>query len=40
LDKELVILTESCHLILLDKQMPQVQLMTHEFIQDVLKRNP
>ena len=40
LDKELVIITESCHLILLDKQMPEVQLMTHAFIQAVLKRNP
>lgn len=35
-DKELVILNESCHLILLDKQMPQVQEMTNEFIVRIL----
>ena len=39
-DKDLIILSESCHLILLDKQMPQVQEMTHEFIQKVLSENP
>lgn len=39
-EKELIILSESCHLILLDKQMPVVQTMTHEFIQEVLSQNP
>lgn len=39
-DKELILLAESCHLILLDKQMPIVEEMTHEFIQKVLSQKP
>ena len=39
-DKELIILNESCHLILLDKQMPQVQEMTHVFITGILGEKP
>lgn len=39
-DKELIFLSESCHLILLDKQMPEVQQITLEFIQRVLSEKP
>lgn len=40
LDKELIILSESSHLILLDRQMPEVQSITHEFIQAALVQKP
>jgi len=39
-DKELIILTQSCHLILLDKQMPEVQCITKAFIEKVLNEKP
>lgn len=37
IDKDLILLDESSHLILLDKQMPQVEEITLEFINSCLK---